>query len=67
MSKNSSLSCHQKTVTVTEADLPLSCPMPNQVMWNAHPREYLPIEKTGIEKCPYCGTVYVLEKTGKAK
>lgn len=41
-------------------DLPLSCPTPEQKLWNAHPRVYLPIEKSGTETCPYCGTVYRL-------
>ena len=41
---------------VTEADLPLSCPMPGMKLWNSHPRVYLPIEDTGGEaQCPYCG------------
>lgn len=30
-------------------------------LWNSHPRVYLPIEKTGRAKCPYCGAEYVLE------
>lgn len=45
---------------VTRADLPLSCPLPNMALWNAHPRVFLPIEKTGYAKCPYCGAEYVL-------
>lgn len=48
-------------VEVTEKDLPLSCPMPNMYLWNAHPKVYLPVHKSGEEKCPYCGTVYVLK------
>jgi uncharacterized Zn-finger protein len=45
---------------VHRADLPLSCPTPGQHLWNAHPRVYLPIEKTGEANCPYCGTHYRL-------
>ncbi len=45
---------------VTRADLPLSCPMPGMSLWNSHPRVYLPIEKTGSAKCPYCGADYSL-------
>ena len=45
---------------VTRADLPLSCPMPDMMLWNSHPRVYLPIEATGTGKCPYCGAEYVL-------
>jgi len=45
---------------VTCADLPLSCPMPGMELWNSHPRVYLPVEKQGTAKCPYCGADYVL-------
>jgi len=41
-------------------DLPLSCPMPGTSLWNSHQRVYLPIQETGYEQCPYCGTEYVL-------
>jgi uncharacterized Zn-finger protein len=47
---------------VTEADLPLHCPMDGMTLWNSHPRVYLPIEKTGKAKCPYCGAEFVLQK-----
>ena len=50
----------QKRVEVGRADLPLSCPLPDQKLWNAHPRVYLPIEDSGESSCPYCGTHYVL-------
>jgi uncharacterized Zn-finger protein len=50
----------QAEYEVTHADLPLSCPMPNQKLWNAHPRVYLPIDKSGEERCPYCGALYRL-------
>lgn len=45
---------------VTRDDLPLSCPMPGMSLWNSHPKVYLPIEKTGAAKCPYCGADYSL-------
>ena len=45
---------------VTANDLPLSCPMPGMYLWNSHPRVFLPIEKTGWAKCPYCGAEYTL-------
>lgn len=45
---------------VTRSDLPLSCPMPGMSLWNSHPKVYLPIEKTGKAKCPYCGADYSL-------
>lgn len=42
-------------------DLPLHCPLPEMSLWNSHPRVYLPIEKTGQAKCPYCGAEFVLK------
>jgi len=47
---------------VTASDLPLHCPTPEMSLWNSHPRVYLPIEKTGTAKCPYCGAEYKLKK-----
>lgn len=47
---------------VTEDQLPLSCPGPEMAVWNSHPRVYLPIEKTGHAKCPYCGAEYTLKR-----
>lgn len=52
--------CSQTIVKVTKENLPLCCPMPEQAVWNAHPRVYLPIEKTGHAKCEYCGAQYIL-------
>ena len=46
---------------VTRADLPLHCPMPEQALWNAHPRVFIPVEETGEARCPYCGTLYKLK------
>ena len=48
--------------TVTPSDLPLSCPMPGMHLWNSHPRVFLPIEKTGWAKCPYCSAEYTLSR-----
>ena len=50
----------QRHIEVTGDDLPLHCPMPSMMLWNAHPRVYLPIQKTGEALCPYCGTKYLL-------
>ncbi len=46
---------------MSRADLPLHCPMDGMSLWNSHPRVFLPIEKTGEAKCPYCGTNYTLK------
>jgi len=51
----------QQRYEVTKKDLPLHCPMDGMTLWNSHPRVYLPIENSGEERCPYCGTVYVLK------
>lgn len=52
----------QQQYTVTAADLPLACPMPDMALWNSHPRVYLPIESSGFAKCPYCGAEYTLQR-----
>ena len=52
--------CSQKKYTVHQKDLPLSCPTNEMLLWNAHPKVYLPIEKTGQETCPYCGSKFIL-------
>jgi len=51
----------QREIEVTAADLPLHCPTPAMLLWNAHPRVFLPVEKTGNALCPYCGTHYTLK------
>ena len=50
----------EKIYEVHRKDLPLSCPTPEQKLWNSHPRVYLPIEKTGEALCPYCSARYRL-------
>lgn len=50
----------ERVYEVTRGDLPLSCPTPDQKLWNSHPRVYLPIEETGEASCPYCSTQYKL-------
>lgn len=51
----------QKNYVVHSHDLPLSCPTDSMELWNAHPKVYLPIEKTGVEVCPYCGSRFILQ------
>jgi uncharacterized Zn-finger protein len=48
---------------VTRADLPVHCPMKGMSLWNSHPRVYIPLDRTedGMERCPYCGAIYVLK------
>lgn len=53
---------NQGTIQINFLDLPLCCPLPDQQVWNAHPRVYLPIHKTGKATCPYCSAQYVLKR-----
>ncbi len=53
-----------RAVEITAADLPLHCPTDEQMVWNAHPRVFLPIGQSGEASCPYCGTRYVLKGGG---
>lgn len=50
----------EKIYRVSPKDLPLHCPMPGTYLWNSHPKVYLPIERTGQAKCPYCSASYEL-------
>jgi uncharacterized Zn-finger protein len=36
--------------------------MPGMYLWNSHPRVFLPVEKTGWAKCPYCSAEYTLKR-----
>lgn len=47
---------------VSKKDLPLHCPMDNMTLWNLHPKVYLPIDESGEERCPYCGTLYSMKE-----
>lgn len=60
MSKSSQIPNAELRYEVSAHDLPLCCPMPEQRLWDSHPRVYLPIEDTGRAVCPYCGALYVL-------
>jgi uncharacterized Zn-finger protein len=48
----------QRYVEVTATELPLHCPTPNMALWNAHPKVYIPVDKLGEARCPYCSTLY---------
>ena len=52
-----------RPVKTTPVALPLHCPMPSMLLWNAHPRVFLTIEKTGEALCPYFGRHHVLTGT----
>jgi uncharacterized Zn-finger protein len=48
-------------VRVAPRDLPVYCPNPAMPLWSSHPRVFLDVADSGEARCPYCGTVYVLE------
>ena len=51
----------ERVVEISAEELPLHCPTADQLVWNAHPRVFLPVEESGEALCPYCGTRYVLK------
>lgn len=55
------MSAAQRVIEVTEADLPLHCPMPGNEVWCSHPRVFLAVAEKGESLCPYCGTLYRLK------
>jgi uncharacterized Zn-finger protein len=59
-SSESKPACTRRRYEITPKQLPLSCPMPDQRVWDAHPRVYLPVEATGKITCPYCEAEYHL-------
>ena len=46
---------------IHKKDLPLSCPLPDESLWNQHPRVYIPLNDEGHGSCPYCGNQFALE------
>jgi uncharacterized Zn-finger protein len=64
---NADATTKHRVIEITEADLPLHCPMPGDIMWSAHPRVFLPVQEKGEALCPYCGTLYRLKNwSGKS-
>lgn len=51
----------QRYIEVTAHDLPLTCPMPNMSLWNAHPKVVIGFKGVVESRCPYCGTLYKLK------
>lgn len=46
---------------VKKNELPLSCPTKEMLLWNAHPRVYLPLGEENKEAiCPYCDAKFTL-------
>ncbi len=55
----------RRAYMVSEADLPVSCPLPGMTLWNSHPRVYLAFDAEGIAHCPYCGAEFLLRESGE--
>lgn len=51
----------QVRVKLENADMPLSCPLPNMAVWDLHPRVYLALDKNNEAMCPYCSTYYMTD------
>ncbi len=55
--------CNKHHYQVTMAQLrqaPLSCPMDGMEIWDAHPKIFLPIMKTGKATCSYCNAEFIV-------
>ncbi len=56
--------CHtgitEPVKTITPADLPLCCPLPDECVVDAHPRVYLALDAQGRARCQYCSREFVL-------
>lgn len=61
MPQSNKQACTASTYEITQEQLPLSCPMQGERVWDAHPRVYLAIETLGEVTCPYCEAHYVLK------
>ena len=57
----------RRVVEVDTEDLPLHCPTGRKAGFSDHPRVFLPIETKGEILCPYCGTLYRLKASLKAR
>jgi len=60
MTANAANTPKDTVIDVARTQLPLTCPSPDMVVWNQHPKVVLPIEANGTAKCPYCGAQYRL-------
>ncbi len=54
------------SVSISQEDIPLHCPLERMRLWDSHPRVYLPLDENGEAMCPYCGTQFVLSDSDQA-
>ena len=52
--------CTLRRYEVSSEELPVSCPLPEMALWNAHPKVYLAFDSQARAQCPYCGAEFVL-------
>jgi len=53
---------HTSFSIVTKDELPFHCPPKESQKWNMHPKVFLSFGLEGRANCPYCGSIYKLEK-----
>lgn len=51
-------------ITIAEKSLPAFCPNPAMPRWSSHPRVFLEFDQNGNAKCPYCGSLYHVNRQG---
>ena len=51
-----------KNKYIKRAELPVSCPLKEDEVWNIHPRVYLSFDEKQEVSCPYCGTKFILKE-----
>ncbi|AWD32624.1 hypothetical protein CKSOR_00518 [Candidatus Kinetoplastibacterium sorsogonicusi] len=49
----------KRIIEIKSKDVSICCPMPNENIWNLHPKIFLKITAPDNKvKCPYCNTEY---------
>ena len=50
----------RKRYEIRPEQLPICCPMPDQRLWDSHPRVWLPLGQVERARCPYCSAEFTL-------
>jgi uncharacterized Zn-finger protein len=50
----------KQPIDITVENLPLTCPMSQVSLWDAHPKVTLAFDEHNLASCPYCGARYKL-------
>ena len=59
---NAKTTKHTSFSLVSKNELPFHCPPKESPKWNMHPKVFLSFDEEGKANCPYCGSIYRLEK-----